>query len=137
MPFLRILVLAFLIHAASAHAAMQNQYALVFFFESTCPYCHKTAPKITRLGEQFQLPVYAFSVDGPGIPGFEVPIPVTPEIGKTFFPAQRKTVMPATFLMNVNSRKFSRLSIGDVPESTLAQSLQHALNDPQVQEALQ
>ncbi|MEZ8775933.1 conjugal transfer protein TraF, partial [Vibrio sp. 10N.247.310.17] len=25
---------------------MQNQYALVFFFESTCPYCHKTAPKI-------------------------------------------------------------------------------------------
>ncbi|MFA0387420.1 MULTISPECIES: conjugal transfer protein TraF, partial [Vibrio] len=54
MPFLRTLVLAFLIHAASAHAAMQNQYALVFFFESTCPYCHKTAPKITRLGERFQ-----------------------------------------------------------------------------------
>ncbi|MGC9534389.1 type-F conjugative transfer system pilin assembly thiol-disulfide isomerase TrbB [Vibrio atlanticus] len=137
MPFLRTLVLAFLINAASAHAAMQNQYALVFFFESTCPYCHKTAPKITRLGERFQLPVYAFSVDGPGLPGFEVPIPVTPEIGKTFFPSQRKTVMPATFLMNVNSRKFSRLSIGDVPESTLAQSIQQALSDPLVQEALQ
>ncbi|MEZ9187343.1 type-F conjugative transfer system pilin assembly thiol-disulfide isomerase TrbB, partial [Vibrio splendidus] len=63
--------------------------------------------------------------------------PVTPEIGKTFFPGQGKTVMPATFLMNVNSRKFSRLSIGDVPESTLAQSIQNALNDPRVQEALQ
>ncbi|MGV0461992.1 conjugal transfer protein TraF, partial [Vibrio harveyi] len=25
---------------------MQNQYALVFFFESSCPYCHKAAPKI-------------------------------------------------------------------------------------------
>lgn len=137
MPFLCTLALAFLIHAASAHAVMQNQYALVFFFESTCPYCHKTAPKITRLGERFQLPVYAFSVDGPGILGFEVPIPVTPEIGKTFFPGQRKTVMPATFLMNVNSRKFSRLSIGDVPESTLAHSIQNALNDPRVQEALQ
>ena len=137
MPFLRTLMLAFLLHAASAPAAMQNQYALVFFFESTCPYCHKTAPKITRLGERFELPVYAFSVDGPGISGFEVPIPVTPEIGKTFFPDQRKTVMPATFLMNVNSRKFSRLSIGDVPESTLAQSIQNALNDPRVQEALQ
>ena len=136
MPFLRILVLAFLLNATSAHAAMQNQYALVFFFESTCPYCHKTAPKITRLGEKFQLPVYAFSADGVGIAGFEVPIPVTPETGRTFFPSNGKAVMPATFLMNVNSRKFSRLSIGDVPESTLAQSIQQALSDPRVQEAL-
>lgn len=137
MPFLRILVLAFLLNATIAHAAMQNQYALVFFFESTCAYCHKTAPKITRLGERFQLPVYAFSVDGAGIAGFEVPIPVTPEIGRTFFPNNGKAVMPATFLMNVNSRKFSRLSIGDVPESVLAQSIHQVLSDPRIQEALQ
>lgn len=136
MPFFRILLLSLTLLTTSAHAAMQNQYALVFFFESTCPYCHKTAPKITRLGEKFQLPVYAFSVDGVGIAGFEVPIPVTPEIGRTFFPSNGKAVMPATFLMNVNSRKFSRLSIGDVPESTLAQSIQQALSDPRVQEAL-
>ncbi|MFZ8771539.1 type-F conjugative transfer system pilin assembly thiol-disulfide isomerase TrbB (plasmid) [Vibrio harveyi] len=138
MPSLRTLLLSFiLLVAGTAHAAMQNQYALVFFFESSCPYCHKAAPKITRLSERFQLPVYAFSVDGAGIPGFEVPIPVTPEIGSTFFPNNGKAVMPATFLMNVNSRKFSRLSIGDVPENTLAQSIQNALNDPRVQEALQ
>ncbi|WP_139686155.1 type-F conjugative transfer system pilin assembly thiol-disulfide isomerase TrbB [Vibrio tasmaniensis] len=137
MPFFRILLLGLTLLTTSAHAAMQNQYALVFFFESTCPYCHKAAPKITRLGERFQLPVYAFSVDEVGIAGFEVPIPVTPEIGQTFFPSNGKAVMPATFLMNVNSRKFSRLSIGDVPESTLAQSIQQALSDPRVQEALQ
>lgn len=137
MPFLRTLLLSFSLFAGSAHAAMQNQYALVFFFQSTCAYCHKASPKITRLSERFELPVYAFSVDGVGIAGFEVPIPVTPEIGRTFFPENAKAVMPALFLMNVNSRKFSRLSIGDVPESTLAQSIQNALNDPRVQEALQ
>ncbi|MGR3990852.1 conjugal transfer protein TraF, partial [Vibrio harveyi] len=59
MPSLRTLLLSFALFVSSAHAAMQNQYALVFFFESTCPYCHKTAPKITRLSERFQLPVYA------------------------------------------------------------------------------
>ncbi|ENM5730739.1 type-F conjugative transfer system pilin assembly thiol-disulfide isomerase TrbB [Vibrio mimicus] len=136
MPFFRSFLLGFVLLSVSAHAALQNQYALVFFFESTCPHCHQTAPKITRLGARFQLPVYAFSVDGAGIPGFEVPIPVTPEIGRTFFPANRNAVLPAIFLMNVNSRRFSRLSIGDVPESTLAQSLQQALSDPRVQEAL-
>ncbi|MGV0461985.1 conjugal transfer protein TraF, partial [Vibrio harveyi] len=46
MPSLRTLLLSFALFVSSAHAAMQNQYALVFFFESTCPYCHKTAPKI-------------------------------------------------------------------------------------------
>ncbi|HBH7894741.1 TPA: type-F conjugative transfer system pilin assembly thiol-disulfide isomerase TrbB [Vibrio vulnificus] len=137
MPFLRTLLLSFSLFTGSAHAAMQNQYALVFFFQSTCPYCHKASPKITRLSERFELPVYAFSVDGVGIAGFEVPIPVTPEIANTFFPDITKALMPALFLMNVNSRKFSRLSIGDVPESTLAQSIQNALNDPRVQEALQ
>ncbi|KJR35919.1 type-F conjugative transfer system pilin assembly thiol-disulfide isomerase TrbB [Vibrio sp. S234-5] len=137
MPYLSILLLSFSLFAGSAHAAMQNQYALVFFFQSTCSYCHQASPKVTRLSERFQLPVYAFSVDATGIPGFEVPIPVTPEIGRTFFPENAKAIMPALFLMNVNSRKFSRLSIGDVPESTLAQSIQNALNDPRVQEALQ
>ncbi|MGV0515673.1 conjugal transfer protein TraF, partial [Vibrio harveyi] len=47
MPSLRTLLLSFiLLVAGTAHAAMQNQYALVFFFESSCPYCHKAAPKI-------------------------------------------------------------------------------------------
>ncbi len=137
MPSRCTLLLIFSLFAGSAHAALQNPYALVFFFDSSCPYCHQTAPKITRLSERFQLPVYAFSVDGAGIAGFDVPIPITPEIGQTFFPNQDQAVMPATFLMNVNSRKFSRLSMGDVPESTLAQSIENALNDPRVQEALQ
>ncbi|WP_172380014.1 type-F conjugative transfer system pilin assembly thiol-disulfide isomerase TrbB [Vibrio sp. Vb339] len=137
MPFIHTLLLGLALFAGSAHADMHHQYALVFFFESTCPYCHKIAPKITRLSERFGLPVYAFSVDGPGMAGFETPIPVTPKIGRTFFPTNGQAVMPATFLMNVNSRKFSRLSIGDVPENTLAQSIRNALNDPRVQEALQ
>ncbi|MFB9214273.1 conjugal transfer protein TraF [Vibrio sinaloensis] len=121
----------------SAHAGMQNQYALVFFFDSTCNFCHRTAPKITLLGEQFQLPIYAFSVNGKGIPGFEVPIPVTPDIARTFFPQTAYPTLPATFLINVNSRKFARLSEGDVSLNQLSTSIQSALSDPRVLEALQ
>lgn len=137
MQLLRTVFLLLSLSVTSAHAAMQNQYALVFFFDSTCTYCHKTAPKITLLSEQYQLPVYAFSVDGQGIAGFNAPIPVTPDIAQTFFPQTTKPVMPATFLINVNSRKFSRLSVGDVPISQLSQSINNALYDPRVQEALQ
>ncbi|HDM8071959.1 type-F conjugative transfer system pilin assembly thiol-disulfide isomerase TrbB [Vibrio harveyi] len=137
MPFMRTLLISLILLTSSAQAAMQNQYALVFFFESTCPYCHKLAPKVTQVSLTAQLPVYAFSVDGQGIPGFEAPIPVTPEIAGTFFPSGGKAVMPSTFLINVNSRKFTRISIGDIPQSTLLQSVQNAIRDPRVQEALQ
>lgn len=34
MPFLRTLLLSFSLFTGSAHAAMQNQYALVFFFKA-------------------------------------------------------------------------------------------------------
>ncbi|EHC04209.1 type-F conjugative transfer system pilin assembly thiol-disulfide isomerase TrbB [Shewanella sp. PP-He15 brown] len=113
-------------------AANPNDYALVFFFRSDCPYCHQFAPKLKQLAAQTGTYTYAFSLDNQGIAGFEVPIPSTPDIAATFFENPRSVTVPATFLINVNTRKFVRLTVGDVTSSQLQQSYLQSLNDPQV-----
>jgi hypothetical protein len=62
----------------AAVAANPNDYALVFFFRSDCPFCHQFAPKLKQLAAQTGTYTYAFSLDNQGIAGFEVPIPVYP-----------------------------------------------------------
>lgn len=113
-------------------AANPNDYALVFFFRSDCPYCHRFAPKLAQLSQQTGTYTYAFSLDNQGIPGFEVPIPSTPDIASTFFENPRSVTVPASFLINVNTRKFVRLTVGDVTSAQLQQSYLQSLNDPQV-----
>lgn len=113
-----------------------HDYALVFFFRSDCRYCHQFAPKLKQLAAQAGMYIYAFSLDNQGIPGFEVPIPVTPDIAGTFFNNPRNVTVPASFLINVNSRKFVRLTVGDVTRAQLQQSYHHSLNDPRVMDSL-
>jgi len=113
-------------------AANPNDHALVFFFRSDCPYCHQFAPKLAQLAAQTGTYTYAFSLDNHGIPGFEVPMPSTPDIASTFFANPRSVTVPASFLINVNTRKFVRLTVGDVTSAQLQQSYLQSLNDPQV-----
>lgn len=117
-------------------AANPNDYALVFFFRSDCPYCHQFAPKLKQLAAQTGTYTYAFSLDNQGIAGFEVPIPSTPDIAATFFENPRSVTVPATFLINVNTRKFVRLTVGDVTYAQLQQSYLQSLNDPLVIESM-
>lgn len=128
-------LLAFQTHATpvrTPNAANPADYALVFFFRSDCPYCHQFAPKLQQLSMQTGTFTYAFSLDNKGIAGFEVPIPSTPDIAATFFENPRSVTVPATFLINVHTRKFVRLTVGDVTTAQLQQSYFESLNDPQV-----
>lgn len=128
-------LLAFQTHATPVrthNAANPADYALVFFFRSDCPYCHQFAPKLQQLSIQTGTFTYAFSLDNKGIAGFEVPIPSTPDIAATFFENPRSVTVPATFLINVHTRKFVRLTVGDVTTAQLQQSYFESLNDPQV-----
>lgn len=117
---------------AAPQSANPNDYALVFFFRSDCPFCHKFAPKLKQFAAQTGTYTYAFSLDNQGIAGFEVPIPSTPDIASMFFENPRSVTVPATFLINVNTRKFVRLTVGDVTTAQLQQSYLQSLNDPQV-----
>lgn len=116
----------------SAYAARQDQYAMVFFFRSDCPYCHQFAPTLRQFTEQNNLMTYAFSLDNQPLPQYPVPIPATPDISQTFFENPRDITVPATFLINVNSRKFVKISIGNVTYTELASSVNGVLNDPEI-----
>jgi type-F conjugative transfer system pilin assembly thiol-disulfide isomerase TrbB len=120
-----------------ASAVIQDQYALVFFYRSDCPYCHKFASKFKTFAEREQLQTYVFSLDNRPIADYPVPIPATPEISQLFFENPKNITVPATFLINVNSRKFVKVSIGNVTYSELEQSVKGILSDRAVLEAMQ
>ena len=117
-------------------AVMRDQYAMVFFFDSRCPICHKFAPRFKQLTAAYQLQSYVFSIDGQPINEYPVPIPSTNEVSAMFFENPRSITVPATFLINVNSRKFVKVSIGDVSYAELEQSVNGILNDDEVLEAI-
>lgn len=129
--------LLFITTASSSYAAMQDQYAMVFFYRSDCPYCHQFAPKFKAFTQREQLQTYVFSLDNQPIAQYPVPIPATPEISQLFFENPRNITVPATFLINVNSRKFVKVSIGDVTYDELEQSVKGILSDRALLEAMQ
>jgi len=116
---------------------MENQYAMVFFFRSDCPWCHQFAPTLRRFTQNNNLFTYAFSLDGKGMPGYEVPMPATLDISALFFSHPQNVTVPATFLINVNTQKFVKVSIGAVSEAQLAQSVNNIFGDASVMAALQ
>ncbi|AIW17431.1 conjugal transfer protein TraF [Vibrio tubiashii] len=135
MRFLSTLLVWFSLSVSPSHAGMSNEYALVFLMQSSCPYCHKVAPSVTKVSQELGLTVYTFTMDGGGLPGFQVPIPATQEIREKFLAVSN--IVPATFLINVNSQKFTPISRGDIDYPTLIRGFSNAINDPEVREALQ
>jgi conjugal transfer pilus assembly protein TraF len=54
-------------------AGLGREWGLFFFFRSDCPYCHRLAPTLKWLSEQYGLTVFPVSLDGGGLPEFPRP----------------------------------------------------------------
>ena len=54
-------------------ATMANETALLFFFRSDCPYCHRFAPIVKKFSGFFGFTVIPISLDGPGLPEYPFP----------------------------------------------------------------
>lgn len=134
MRFISILLIWLSTSLSTSHAAMSTEYAIVFIMQSSCHWCHQIAPSVKKTSKALNLPIYTFTLDGGGIPEFQVPIPATQKIRDEFL-VQTK-VVPATYLINVNSRKFTRITEGIADYPTLYNGFSNALNDPEVREAL-
>ncbi len=129
---------AFSFHTyAQSSNPLPGQYALVFFHFSECGECHLFAPTMTQFQKATQLPVYDFSFDGQSIPGYATPIPTTPDITNAFFGNIKNAITPATFLINVNTGKYVRLSEGNVTYQALLSSYQAIRDDPATMESMQ
>ena len=128
------------LHSANANnqpTAMNGQYAMVYFFRSDCQYCVRFAPKLKAFTKQNNLFTYAFTLDGKGTPDYQSPIPSTPEIAQQFFTDPSNITVPATFLVNVNTRKYAKVSIGDVSSYQLQATFTNIMNDNKLLESLE
>lgn len=118
-------------------APIKTEYGLAFFFSSKCSYCHKFAPTLEIFTKQTGLPVYAFSVDGLGIPQYPNPLTATQEIVQEFYHSTSNVSFPALFLVNLNNKKHVTLGLGNVPLRALHTTYQASLTLPHIKERLQ
>jgi conjugal transfer pilus assembly protein TraF len=58
---------------AESMAGLASEWGLFFFFRSDCPYCHRMAPTLKFLAEQYGIAVFPVSLDGRGLPEFPNP----------------------------------------------------------------
>ena len=54
-------------------ARLNREWGIFFIFRSDCPYCHRMAPTLKFLSEQYGIVVFPVSLDGGGLPEFPNP----------------------------------------------------------------
>lgn len=98
--------------------AFFNTHHLVFFFSSTCPHCHNSAPHLKAWTNQVNVEVDAYSFDGRGLPEFPEAKPVTNELVASAF--QTNTIQyPALFIMNQRTHALYPVVVGEFTFSEL------------------
>ena len=110
-----------LVESASSNAepiAFFKTHIVVFFFASTCPYCHKQAPVLSRWANTYGVRVDARSFDDKAIPGFEGQRPVTKNLVDAAF-AGKPIEYPALFVMNEANGMLYSVSFGALNDAEL------------------
>ncbi|WP_272663202.1 MULTISPECIES: type-F conjugative transfer system pilin assembly thiol-disulfide isomerase TrbB [unclassified Providencia] len=80
-----------------------NDYTLVLFMQSSCPYCHQFDPQLALLSAQTGLSVFPYTLDGKGDMAFPNAIPAPPEVVQSFFGTELQVITPTVFLVDVNT----------------------------------
>ncbi|EJF5505699.1 type-F conjugative transfer system pilin assembly thiol-disulfide isomerase TrbB [Salmonella enterica] len=80
-----------------------QDWKVVLFMQSTCPYCRQFAPVLKSLSQQTGLSVFPVSLDGKGDAEFPDVLPATPDVMVEYFQSGVPVATPTTFLTNVNT----------------------------------
>lgn len=80
-----------------------QDWRVVLFMQSTCPYCRQFAPVLKSLSQQTGLIVFPVSLDGRGDAEFPDVLPATPDVMVEYFQSGVPVATPTTFLTNVNT----------------------------------
>jgi type-F conjugative transfer system pilin assembly thiol-disulfide isomerase TrbB len=100
-----------------------NHHVVVFFFASTCPYCHAQVPVLSRWARRAGARIEARSFDDKPLPGFETARPVTRDLVDVAF-AGRAISYPALFIMNAANGQLFLVSFGALNEDELSARMQ-------------
>ncbi|EAY3776302.1 type-F conjugative transfer system pilin assembly thiol-disulfide isomerase TrbB [Salmonella enterica] len=80
-----------------------QDWKVVLFMQSTCPYCRQFAPVLKAFSQQTGLDVFPISLDGKGDAEFPDVLPATPDVMVEYFQSGLPVATPTTFLTNVNT----------------------------------
>lgn len=119
-----ILLLVFLLPVASnsANYFFQN-HSFVFFFASSCPYCHQFAPILRNLAAHLDAQIYPYSLDSKPIATFTNFLrPPTNLITIAF--QDKEIKYPALFILNDETNALYPVSFGFLSAAELVERLQ-------------
>ena len=105
--------------------AFSKQYAIVLFVSSTCPHCHRFAPIVKEFASHKGLSVYAYSIDGKGLPEYPSPLLATQEV-KTKFYKVMSVVVPGVFIVNVNTLEDFFVRVGEESRADFESDMREA-----------
>lgn len=88
-------------------ATLAKEWGLFFIFRSDCPYCHRLAPTLKLLSDQYGITVFPVSLDGGGLPEYPRPARDNGMAG-----ALGVSVVPLVVLGNVKDRRLLPIGSG-------------------------
>lgn len=103
-------------------AATAQQNAILFFFRSDCPYCHKYAPIVKEFAADYGFIVETISLDGRGLPEYPNPR-YNPQLAQQL----KVETVPAIYLLNPKQNKVTAVGFGLSDYSTLGNKIIAAL----------
>lgn len=103
-------------------AASAQQNAILFFFRSDCPYCHKYAPIVKEFAADYGFLVETVSLDGRGLPEYPNPR-YNPQLAQKL----KVETVPAVYLLNPKQNKVTAVGFGLSDYSTLGNKIIAAL----------
>ena len=92
---------------------VNQSYALVVFYRSTCPHCQHFIPVLAQFGNDAGFKIYAYSTDGQSLPALQDTMPMTPSIEKTFFDSPNIEV-PSLFIINTKTMQTYLIDRGEM-----------------------
>ena len=98
------------------------KHRLLFFFASTCPYCHQFAPTLKNVAKRFNAKISAYSFDDKALtvfPDFSVP-PI--ELVTAAF-QNREITYPALFVLHEETKTIYPVSFGFLDSIELTERL--------------
>lgn len=110
----------------SVLAATAQQNAIMFFFRSDCPYCHKFAPILQNFAAQFGFMVVPVSLDGRGLPEYP-----NPRTNPALVQKLQVSAVPAVYLLNPRQNRVSTVGFGLTDSETLGDKIIAALTRKQ------
>lgn len=93
--------------------AVNQFYALIVFYRSSCPHCQRFIPVLAKFGNDAGFKIYAYSTDGQSLPALQDTMPMTPEIQKAFFDSPNIEV-PSLFIINTKTMQTYLIDRGEM-----------------------